>query len=120
MARKRKDTPPKLPTVQQRSDDGRHVLDLRCAMTARTRTLYAETFGGATGQASSTREDAWHRAVEFLFERLVVGWTIDDVPTTGQKQLLLRFRVASPEERTWIRTALRAHLADWFPEMQAP
>ena len=48
------------------------------------------------------------------------GWTIDDVPTTGQKQLLLRFRMASADERAWIRTALREHLADWFPEIQAP
>jgi hypothetical protein len=42
------------------------------------------------------------------------------VPTTGQKALIARFRVASAEERTWIRTVLREHLTEWFPEMQAP
>jgi len=120
MPRKRKDQPPKLPTVERTSADGRMTLELRCAMTAKTRTVYAQTFKGELSQAARTREDTWQRAVEFLFERLVVGWTIDDVPTTGQKALLMRFRVASPEERTWVRGELREHLAEWFPEMQAP
>ncbi|CAB4941495.1 unannotated protein [freshwater metagenome] len=111
---------PELPTVPYTSPDGRMMLDLRCTMTPRTRLVYAETVGGDLGQASSTREDVWHRAVEFLFERLVMGWTIDDVLTTGQKALITRFRVAGPEERTWIRSVLREHLAEWFPEMQAP
>ncbi|MEV4423300.1 hypothetical protein AB0L40_25485 [Patulibacter sp. NPDC049589] len=130
MAKKRKKTKtgqritdrkaPGLPTVPYASPDGRMTLDLRCAMTPKTRLVYAETVGGELAQAAKTREDVWHRAVEFLFERLVVGWTVDDVPTTGQKALIARFRVASPEERTWIRTALREHLTEWFPEMQAP
>jgi hypothetical protein len=111
---------PELPTVPYPSPDGRMTLDLRCSMTPRTRTLYAETVGGAIGQAAMTREDVWHRAVEFLFERLVVGWSVDDVPTTGQKALIARFRVASADERAWIRVVLREHLAEWFPEMQAP
>lgn len=124
MAKKRKHSKPpkaeKLPTVEVASDDGRMVLELRCSMTPRTRTVYAETIGGEIGQAAMTREDSWHRAVEFLFERLVVGWTVNDVPTTGQKALIARFRVADQTERAWIRVALRAHLAEWFPEMQAP
>jgi hypothetical protein len=111
---------PELPTVPYTSADGRMTLDLRCAMTPKTRSVYAETIGGGIGQAAMTREDVWHRAVEFLFERLVMGWTIDGVPTTGQKALIARFRVASAEERTWIRSVLREHLAEWFPEMQAP
>ncbi|MGX6447781.1 hypothetical protein ACVU7I_06895 [Patulibacter sp. S7RM1-6] len=126
MAKKRKPKKPSapkapaLPTVPYEHPDGRMTLELRCAMTPRTRLLYAETVGGGIGQAAMTREDVWHRAVEFLFERLVDGWTIDGVPTTGQKALLARFRVATPEERAWIRDVLRAHLAEWFPEMQAP
>lgn len=124
MAKKRKHSKPpkaeKLPTVEVASDDGRMVLELRCSMTPRTRMVYAETIGGEIGQAAMTREDSWHRAVEFLFERLVVGWTVNDVPTTGQKALIARFRVADQTERAWIRVALRAHLAEWFPEMQAP
>lgn len=96
------------------------AVELRCSLTPRTRTLYAETFAGRLGQASSTRDDAWHRAVEFLFERLVDEWTINGVATRGDKALLQRFRVAGPDERAWLRTVLRDHLAEWFPEMQAP
>ena len=65
-------------------------------------------------------EDMWHRAVEFLFERLAVSWTIAGVETTKQKELLARFRVASPDERAWIRDVLREHLAEWFPDVEAP
>jgi hypothetical protein len=123
-SKKRKHTKPaaapKLPTVRRGNDDGSMELELRCSMTPRTRQVYAETVGGEIGQAAMTREDSWHRAVEFLFERLVVGWTANGVPTTGQKALIARFRVADQAERAWIRTALRAHLAEWFPEMQAP
>jgi hypothetical protein len=37
-----------------------------------------------------------------------------------QKELLLRFRAATQEERAAIREALRAHVAEHFPEVQAP
>lgn len=124
MAKKRKPksaaAAPKLPTVEYPRPDGTMALELRCSMTPRTRQVYAETIGGEIGQAAMTREDSWHRAVEFLFERLAVGWTVNDVPTTGQKALIARFRVADAAERSWIRDVLREHLAEWFPEMQAP
>lgn len=124
MAKKRKPksaaAAPKLPPVAYPRPDGTMTLELRCSMTPRTRQVYAETIGGEIGQAAMTREDTWHRAVEFLFERLVVGWTVNDVPTTGQKALIARFRVANAAERSWIRDVLREHLAEWFPEMQAP
>lgn len=124
MAKKRKPKPaaaaPQLPPVAYPRPDGTMTLELRCSMTPRTRQVYAETIGGEIGQAAMTREDSWHRAVEFLFERLVVGWTVNDVPTTGQKALIARFRVANAAERSWIRDVLREHLAEWFPEMQAP
>lgn len=123
MARKRKNDDPQmtLPTEERRSDDDRYALELRCSMTPRTRMLYAEVVSGqGPTSPGAAREDAWHRAVEFLFERLVVGWTIDGVTTEGQRDLLQRFRAAGPEERAWVRDALRGHLAEWFPEMQAP
>jgi hypothetical protein len=66
------------------------------------------------------QEDAWQRAVEFLFERLAVRWVVSDVPTEGQKQLLMRFRVATRDERGWIRDVLREHLAEHFPDIEAP
>jgi hypothetical protein len=32
----------------------------------------------------------------------------------------MRFRVASQDERKFVRDALREHLAEHFPELQAP
>jgi len=90
-------------------------LVLRGAMTPKTRTQYAAVLHGGLQQ-----EDAWQRAVEFLFERLAVRWTIAGVPTEGQKALLMRFRVASRDERRWVRDVLREHLAEHFPELDAP
>ena len=66
------------------------------------------------------REDAWQRRTEFLFERLAARWTIHDLPMDRQKELLTRLRVASADERTWVRTVLREHLSEHFPEMEAP
>jgi len=93
------------------------VLVLRGSMTPATRLQYAEVVSGNI----LSREDAWHRAVEFLFERLVVRWEIAGTPPISKhKELLARYRFASTEERQFIRDTLRTHLADWFPEMQAP
>ena len=106
----------KAPETEYRDDDG-SVLVLRGALTPATRLQYAETFGGNI----LSREDAWQRAVEFLFERLVVSWEIAGTPPIRkQKELLARYRFASQGERKFIRDTLRQHLADWFPEMQAP
>ena len=47
-------------------------------------------------------------------------WVIAGAPIERQRELLLRFRAASPEERAWIRTVLREHCAEHFPDVQAP
>ncbi len=118
MAKRKKDRgrrgapePLKAPTTAYASDE-HGVLELRGSMTPKTRLAYAEIGG--------VREDAWQRQVEFLFERLVVRWTIHELPIERQKELLARFRVASPDERAWIRTVLRQHVTEWFPEMPTP
>ncbi|MEA2246897.1 MAG: hypothetical protein QOH46_1426 [Solirubrobacteraceae bacterium] len=103
------------PASEYRSPSG-DVLTLRGAMTPRTRQEYAATLLGNP----LSQEDAWHRAVEFLFERLSVRWEIAGVPTEGQKALLMRFRVATQDERQAVRDALREHLAEHFPELEAP
>ena len=90
-------------------------LVLRGSMTPKTRVQYAAVLHGGLRQ-----EDAWQRAVEFLFERLAVRWTVSDVPTEGQKALLMRLRVATQDERRWIRDVLREHLAEHFPDLEAP
>ena len=66
------------------------------------------------------RDDAWQRAAELLFERLAVSWTIAGLEITGQKELLARYRMASTEERRFVRETLRAHAGEHFPELQAP
>ena len=92
------------------------VLVLRGALTAKTRRQYHDILHGNV----LSQEDAWQRAVELLFERLAVRWVVSDVPTEGQRELLMRFRVATQEERAWIREVLRGHVAEHFPELEAP
>jgi hypothetical protein len=67
-----------------------------------------------------SREDAWQRALELLFERLAVRWTLAGAPIERQRELLARFRAASPQERAWVRDVLRAHCAEHFPDVSAP
>jgi hypothetical protein len=107
------------PTSDYADPDG-NVLMLRGSMTPATRREYADVLGGGAGSAATNREDAWQRAVEFLFERLAVRWEIAGVPIEKQKELLARFRFASQDERAWIRGVLREHLAEWFPDVEAP
>ncbi len=106
---------PEPPGVQYRADDG-SVLELRCVMSAKTRSRFAETFSGNL----LSQEDAWQRASEFLFERLALSWTISDVTTTGQSELLGRLRAASQDQRRFVRDSLREHCAEWFPDVKAP
>jgi hypothetical protein len=94
-------------------DPDHGVLELRGTLTPATRREYAEL-------PARTREDAWQRAVEFLFERLAVRWTAAGVEYARQKELLARFRMASEDERAWIRSALREHVAEHFPDVEAP
>ncbi|HTZ88272.1 MAG TPA: hypothetical protein VMB05_16530 [Solirubrobacteraceae bacterium] len=100
-----------------------NVLTLRGSFTPASRLEYAETLAGRVGsssRAAATQEDAWQRAVELLFERLAVRWTIAGAPLERQRELLARFRAASPQERAWVRETLREHCAEHFPDVQAP
>jgi hypothetical protein len=99
------------PTVTYDDANG-DTLELRGVLTLPTRRQYAEIGG--------TREDAWQRRVEFLFERLAVSWRVADVDYSGQRELLGRLRVASQDERTFVRNTLREHCAEHFPDIEAP
>jgi hypothetical protein len=103
------------PESEYRDADG-NVLALRGSMSPITRHRY----GAVLHDQSKLTDDSWQRAVEFLFERLVVRWVVFDVPTEGQKELLARFRIASSDERRWVRDVLREHLAEHFPDLEAP
>jgi len=111
-ARQRRRDQRSAPTVDYRDADG-NVLTLRGSLTPATRREYAEL-------RPQVREDLWQRRVEFLFERLAVAWEIAGVQATRQKELLQRLRVASEDERAFVRSSLREHLAEWFPDMEAP
>lgn len=88
---------------------------LRGSMTAGSRRQYDSILKGGLD-----REDAWQRAAEFLFERLAASWTIAGLEITRQTELLGRYRMASNDERQFVRDALRTHLGEHFPEMEAP
>jgi hypothetical protein len=105
---------PKAPTADYRDAEG-NVLTLRGSLPPNARREYAETLAGGL-----EREDAWQRATELMFERLTVSWTIAGVTTERQKELLARYRVASTEERRFVRETLRAHVSEHFPELAAP
>jgi hypothetical protein len=99
---------------EYRDSDG-NVLRLRGSLPPAARREYADVLA-----AGLHREDARQRATELLFERLAVSWTIAGLEIERQKELLGRYRMASAPERTFVRESLRAHLAEHFPELEAP
>lgn len=101
--------------VSEYTDPEGNVLVLRGSLTPAARAEYARTLGGGLD-----REDAWQRATELLFERLAVSWQIAGLELSAQRELLGRYRMASAQERRFVREALREHVAEHFPELQAP
>ncbi len=112
-------TAPAAPEPVAAYDAGGELV-LRTVMSPGTRAEYAALLRGDRSSAAAAREDVWQRAVEFLFERLAVRWTVAGVATEGQAALLARFRAATREERSVVREALRSHLPEHFPELEAP
>jgi hypothetical protein len=98
------------------TDPEGNVLTLRGSLTSGSRQEYAEALAGNP----LSREDAWQRAVELLFERLAVRWEIAGAPLERQRELLARYRASTPGERAWVRDVLRAHCAEHFPDVRAP
>jgi hypothetical protein len=92
-----------------------NVLTLRGSLAPGARREYAATLAGGL-----EREDAWQRAVELLFERLAISWRIAGLEIDRQRELLGRYRMASTAERLFVRDALREHVRDNFPELEAP
>jgi hypothetical protein len=91
------------------------TLALRGSLTPGSRRDYSETLAGGLN-----REDARQRATELLFERLAVSWTVSGVKTSTPRELLGRYRMASGPERDFVREALRRHVEENFPDLQAP
>ena len=95
------------------SDDEGNVLTLRDELSAGT----LRSLRDLDAKPAASGEDRWQRRVEFLFERLAVRWTIAGLPLESQKELLGRYRLASPSERQQVRETLGKHLAARHPEI---
>ena len=120
MARRRGRALARAASVEYTDGEG-GVLVLRGTLSAGTRRSYARISGGEDLAPSATREDAWHRAFEFLFERLVESWSVAGAePLRDQRELLGRLRFASNDERAWLRDRLREHCEQYFPDVHAP
>jgi hypothetical protein len=83
-----------------------NVLSLRDDLSAGTRAKLE----ALDAKPAATAEDRWQRHTEFLFERLAVRWEITGLPLDDQRELLGRYRMASPDERRWVREVLDEHL----------
>jgi len=100
-------------TSDYRDDEG-NVLTLRDELSSGTLRKLADL----DARPAASAEDRWQRRVEFLFERLAVRWEVAGLPLEGQKELLGRFRMASPDERRRVRGALAEHLRARYPEIE--
>ena len=113
MAKRRQRRPrQKAPTVDYTDAEG-NVLTLRQSLSGGTIAKLGE--GPTT--AATTREDAWHRRSELLFERLAVRWEIAGLPLTDQKMLLGRYRMADSATQEWVRRTIDEHIERFIPEL---
>ena len=98
------------------SPDGEQQLELRTVLTPKTRAEYARVIGGSP----LSQEDAWQRAVEFLFERLAVSWTIHERRDRGPARAAAAAARGDARRAPLRARRARAHCAEWFPDVQAP
>lgn len=120
MAKKRakRDQLPKLKAPSVRYDGGPDGLavELRAGLPLPARARYHEELH----DLRRSTDDSWQRALEFLWEQLGTLWDVNDAPLSTRKDLLGRYRMASQDERRFVRESLRKHLAEYFPEMERP
>ena len=99
-------------TTDYRDAEG-NVLTLRDALSAGTLRQLEQL----ESRPAASAEDRWQRRAELLFERLAVRWEISGLPLDGQKELLGRYRMASADERRWVRETLGEHLRTRHPDV---
>ena len=92
-------------TSDYRDPEG-NVLTLRASLSAGTIAKLREP----AAPAAATTDDLWRRRSELLFERLAVRWVIADLPLSGQKELLARYRLADDEMQRWVRRTIDEHM----------
>jgi hypothetical protein len=94
-------------------DEGGGVLTLRDELSPGTLRQLEQL----DSKPSASAEDRWQRRAELLFERLAVRWEIAGLPLDSQKELLGRYRMASGDERRWVRETLVEHLRSRHPHV---
>ncbi len=109
--RKRREKSP--PATSAYLDADGNALVLRQALSRGS----IRKIGERPASAAASLEDAWARREEVLFERLAVSWTIAGLPIDEQGMLLARYRMATPDERRWVRETIASHLERFIPEL---
>ncbi|HSS05047.1 MAG TPA: hypothetical protein VLK89_07675 [Solirubrobacterales bacterium] len=102
----------KAPTVAYTDAEG-NVLTLRQSLSAGT----IDKLGEGPATAATTRDDAWRRRSELLFERLAVRWEIAGLPLDDQKMLIGRYRMADATTQEWVRRTIAEHIERFIPEL---
>jgi hypothetical protein len=92
-----------------------NVLTLRDELSAGTLRQLEQL----DSKPAASAEDRWQRRSELLFERLAVRWDIAGLPIESQKELLGRYRMASADERRWLRETIAEHLRTRHPGITA-
>ena len=97
-------------TTEYRDAEG-NVLVLREELSAGTLRQLEQL----DSKPAASADDRWQRRTELLFERLAVRWEIAGLPLDSQKELLGRYRMASGDERRWVRETIAEHLRTRHP-----
>jgi hypothetical protein len=110
--RRGRDESPAVTATDYRDADG-NVLRLRDSLSDGTLRQLEQL----DSKPAASAEDRWQRRAELLFERLAVRWEIAGLPIDKQKELLGRYRMASADERRWVRETLDEHLRSRHPDI---
>jgi hypothetical protein len=92
-------------TTTDYTDDEGNVLTVRDRLSPKT----VEKIKARESTPGSSQDDRDQRRAEMLFERLVVRWTIAELPLDSQRELLGRYRMANTATRQWVNATLARH-----------
>jgi hypothetical protein len=104
--RNRGETPAAPVSTTDYADPDGNVLTLRDELSEGTRKQIHQL----DSVPAASGDDRWQRREELLFERLAVRWEIAGLPLESQKELLGRYRMATTDERRWVRDTIEGHL----------
>jgi hypothetical protein len=109
--REQRERPP-ASTTEYRDAEG-NVLVLRDELTGGT----VRQLEQLDSKPAASADDRWQRRTELLFERLTVSWEIAGLPLESQRELLGRYRMATGDERRWVRETIAEHLRTHHPDI---